>query len=253
MASPTADAPLALIGFSRSAARSLRELGLVAFAVPATPLPEVLAACVTLGCAGALVAEAQQQAVYSLVQPDGAARKQARVDAIGFAAAPRGTHTLEDALLRAVEGSGYPARGGRALLLGAGEGLTAALGLARLGLAEVAVASPGLPEAEGLLNCLPAGTRGHALHLHDAALGGLAERADLIVLASGELPRGLLQPYHALLDLSGGGELAARATQASLLPLDALPGERLALALEHATGQRFRAEALGEVAAQLVG
>ncbi len=249
----SADAPLALIGYGPSTARALRELGLVALAVPTAPLAEVLGACVTLGFAGALVADALGADAFALTQPDGAARLQGRVDALSFAAATHGTHTLQDALLRSIEASGYAARGGRALIVGDGEGLLAALGVARLGLRDVTVASGSLPEAERALAALPAGVRGHAVTRHDPALITLAERVDLVVLASGDLPRGLLQPYHALLDLAGAGEGAARHAQASLIPLGDLNAQRLALALEHATGQRFKAEALGPVAGLVTG
>jgi shikimate dehydrogenase len=79
----------------------------------------------------------------------------------------------------------------------------------------------------------------------------LAERADLVVLAGGAAPSGVLQPFHTVLDLTGDAAGAARAG-AAVLPLAALPALRLALQLEHATGQRFHPEALAG-AVTLVG
>lgn len=247
MPSAQLDAPLALIGHAAPAGRALRELGLVAVGVPATPLPEVLAACASLKFCGALLAPAFEDAAYGAAQPDGQARKLGRADALTFLGEPRATHTLEDSLLAVVEASGFPARGARILLLGSGPALNAGVGLARLGAASLTAASGNRPEAERALNALPAGIQGYALALNDPALGGLAERADLVVLASGSLPSGLIQPFHTLLDLTGNvhGDPAPRVDAASL------PAERLARQLEHATGQRFRAETLRDVATAL--
>lgn len=247
MPSAHLDAPLALIGYAAPAGRALRELGLVAVGVPATPLQGVLAACASLKFSGALLAPAHEEAAFGAAQPDGQARKLGRADALSFLGEPRATHTLEDSLLAVVEASGFPLRGARVLVLGGGPSLNASVGLARLGAASLMVASGAKPEAERALNALPAGIQGYAVALNDPALGGLAERADLVVLASGPLPSGLIQPFHTLLDLTGNvhGDPAPRIDAAHL------PAERLARQLEHATGQRFRAENLGEVAVEL--
>ena len=86
-----ADAPLALIGFSPSAARALRDLGLNALSVPGEPLPEVLDALKVLRFGGALVATDCQEAAFGNVQPDAAARKVGRVDALALLGEARGT------------------------------------------------------------------------------------------------------------------------------------------------------------------
>lgn len=246
-----ADAPLALIGFGPPAARALRDLGLSALSVPDQPLSEVLSALHTLNFGGALLAPRVEAAAFALTQPDGFARKLSRVDALSLMGEARGTHTLEEALARVVEESGYALRGARLLVIGEGASLRASLGLARLGAASVTVAAPHRPEAQGVLALLPGGVKGYAVAAGDAALESLAERADLVVLAGGALPEGVLHPFHTLLDLTGEGAALAARLGVPLLGAGALPPARLALQLEHATGQRFGLEALREAAAAL--
>ncbi len=238
------EAPLALIGHGPELARALRGLGLVALSVPTHDLARVLGAAQTLRFAGALIAPECEEAVYPHVKPDGAAHKLNRADALSLAGNLNATHTLEDALRRLVEESGYAVRGARLLVVGEGPALIAALGLVRLGALSVLIAAPSRPEAGAALPGLPAGVTGHAVAATDLALPALAERADLVVLASGTLPPGVLHPVHTLLDLTGSVQRAA----VPALGAADLPALRLGLQLEHATGQRFTPEALRAVA-----
>lgn len=237
------DAPLALIGHAPQAARALRELGLVALAVPDGPLADVFAALRTLHFCGALLAPHLEEAALAHVQSDASARKLGRADSLSLAGGVHASHTLEEAVLRLVQDSAYAARGARMLILGEGAPLRAAVGLARLGAPSVTVAAGHASEAERALQLLPAGVKGYALSLADSALGALAERADLVVLAGGVLPSGVLQPFHTLLDLTAGAQGAGR-EGVPHIETGALPALRLSLQLEHATGQRFKPEAL---------
>jgi shikimate dehydrogenase len=245
------DTPLALLGYdpdqARTAAQHLRALGLLALVTPADPAAEMLDACRTLGYLGALVAPGLGAALLGLTQPDAAARRAGAVDALALAGNLYATHSLADALTDALESSRYPVRGARALLIGEGADLHSGLALARLGLRGLDLAAADRPEAERLGREVPAGLLGSVLSRHDSALPGLAERADLIVLTGGSLPTGLLQPFHALLDLTGRAGRSADAVGAATVPLGHLAGLRLARRLLHATGQRFEAAALNEI------
>lgn len=244
------DAPLALIGSSPAAARALREVGLVAVAVPDEHLEAVLGACRTLRFSGALVHESREVAAASAADPDAGARRAGRVDAVAFTAGgAHGTYALADALTDAVEASGYAVRGAGALLLGSGGDLARALPLVRLGFSSVGIAADSAPDAERLARDLPAGVRAFPVSRLDPALAALAERADLIVLTGGPLPPGLLQPYHTLADLTG--RAGPGASGAATLDLSRLPALRLARQLLHATGQRYRAEDLTDLAVAL--
>ncbi len=245
------DTPLGLLGYSPQAARALREVGLLAVSLPAENLVGVLEASQALRFCGALVAPALGAGVLALSRPDLSARRAGGADALSFAGGVQATHTLADALQDALESSGYPVRGARALLIGQAGDLSAGLALARLGLGSLTLAASSQPEAERLARDLPAGLKLHLTSRGDPALSTLAERADLLVLTAGSLPPGLLHPYHALLDLTGRSALAAGRAGASLVPLEELAGLRLARQLLHATGQRFRPEALGELMAVL--
>jgi len=245
------DAPIALIGHHPDTARALRELGLVALTTPAEPLADVLAAARTLRYAGMLVGPAHEGATLPLVQPDSAARRTGGVDAVALTGSAHGTHTLEDALVQLVERSGYATRGARLLVIGEGPTLQAAAAAVRLGGVSLTVAAPSRPQAEQALVHLPANMKGYALSTRDEALPTLAERADLVILASGSLPAGVLQPFHTLLDLTGTAAPHAARHGVTQLDASALPALRLSLQLEHATGQRFTTDALHAVTATL--
>ena len=258
---PAHDTPLALLGYDPGAARALRELGLTAISVPVNSLEDVLRACAVLACPGALVAGPLRAAVLALgltpgvaasaVRADTAALRSGVADAVSFtggqhgqAAQTHATCTLPDALLDTLEDSGYPVRGARALLIGQSGDLGAGLALTRLGLSSLTLAAASHPEAEALARSLPGGLKAHVTSRSDPALVTLAERADLIVLTAGPLPPGVLQPFHALLDLTGRASGAASRAGAALVPLTRLPELRLARRLHHATGQRFAPEVL---------
>ncbi|GGR36252.1 shikimate dehydrogenase [Deinococcus ruber] len=245
---PQHDTPLALLGYPADAARKLRDLGLTALSLPTEPLAKVLDACAPLAFTGALVAPALQAAVLAASQPDSAARRAGAADALSFAGGLHSTHTLPDALLDALEQSGYPVRGAHALIIGERGDLGAGLALTRLGLGSLTLAAASHPDGEHLLKDLPRGVRAHATTRHDSALPTLAERADLIVLTAGMMPPGVLQPFHALLDLTGRAGSTATRAGASLVPLGQLPELRLSRRLLHATGQRFAPDALSELA-----
>lgn len=250
--SPAHDTPLALLGYAPDAARRLRELGLTALSVPTEPLEDVLRACAALACPGALVAGALQATVLGLSHPDTAASRAGVADALSFAGGQaHATCTLPDALLDTLEDSGYPVRGAHALLIGQQGELGAGLALARLGLGSLTLAAASRPDAEHLVADLPRGLKAHVTSRSDPALVTLAERADLIVLTAGPLPPGVLQPFHALLDLTGRAAPAASKAGATLVPLSRLPELRLARRLRHATGQRFAADAVKDLAAVL--
>lgn len=238
------DAALALIGHRPEVAVALRELGLTALRVPEDNLSGVVEALRTLRFVGALVAPHKEEAVFGVVQPDALARRQARVDAVALAGTTYGTHTLEEALVRLVDDSRYAVRGARVLLLGRDAPLRAALSLARLGPSTLTIATDDLPEAQRDLTLLPAGTKAYAVSTRDGAFVSYAERADLVVLTNGSLPRGVLQPYHTLLDLTGEAWNDAARAGVPVLPAGNLAALRLAAQLEHATGQKFKPEAL---------
>lgn len=256
---PAHDTPLALLGYPQGTGRALRDLGLNALSVPEAPLAEVLGACATLAFRGALVAPALQEGVLAVSQPDSAATRAGTADALAFVRGGSGggqTHatcTLPDALLDTLEDSGYPVRGARALLIGQSGDLSAGLALTRLGLSSLTLAAASRPEAEALARGLTVGLNAAGLNVQvtsrsDPALVTLAERADLIVLTAGPLPPGVLQPFHALLDLTGRAGSAASKAGAAQVSLARLPELRLARRLHHATGQRFAPDALAELA-----
>ncbi|GGK32671.1 hypothetical protein GCM10008955_28290 [Deinococcus malanensis] len=244
------DTPLALIGYPPDAARALRGLGLLALSVATDNLGATLEACRSLHFTGAIVHPTLESHLPDVSTPDAEARRVGRVDALAFAGGTHGIFALADALGDAVTDSGYATRGAGALLIGLDAvDLTLALPLARLGFSNMGVAAETLPEAERAARHLPAGVRTFPVSRRDAALATLAERADLIVLTGGPLPAGLLQPYHTLADLTGHAVVGT--SGATSLDLSTLPARRLARQLEHATGQRFHAQDLSELAAQL--
>lgn len=252
------DTPLALLGYPQGTGRALRDLGLNALSVPESPLAEVIAACTALAFRGALVGGALQAEVLAASQPDGAATRAGAADALAFVRGgasgggqAHATCTLPDALLDTLEDSGYPVRGAKALLIGQGGDLSAGLALTRLGLGGLTLAAASRPEAEALARGLAPNLNVQVTSRSDPALVTLAERADLIVLTAGPLPPGVLQPFHALLDLTGRAGSAASKAGASQVSLARLPELRLARRLHHATGQRFAPEALAELARAL--
>lgn len=243
------DTPLALIGYPVSAARALRELGLLAMTTPTGDLKTIMDACVTLGFGGALIHRSLEARAHDATQPDATARRVGRVDAVAFTVGAHGTFALADALGDTLEASGYVTRGASAVLLGNDQhDLALALPLTRLGFSAVGVVAAHTPDAERVARDFPAGVRAFPLSRNDSALTGLAGRADLLVLTGGHLPAGLVQPYHTIVDLTGQLKIAPGG--ATLLDLSALSTRRLVCQLAHATGQRFHAaELAGAVAA----
>ena len=251
LGSDTAERALALIGYPAGASRALREFGLVALSVPGVPLPEVLSACERLGFVGALLHPSLQDSAAAHLQLDPDARKAGRADALAFAGGPRGTFAAPEALIAAVQESSYAARGAHALLIGNASDLRLGLGLARLGFKAITVVGQTRREAEAMSRDLPAGLVAFALGRSEAAVPGLAERADLLILTGGHLPPNLLQPYHTVLDLTGQAGRETQAAGATLLSVPDFPARVLARQIEHATGQRLRASALTDLAAAL--
>lgn len=251
MSSSLPDHPplIGLLGYGAASARALRDLGYLALPLPTEGLGEVLAACQTLRFSGVLVHPAYEEQVFAAVQPDEAARRAGRVDAVALPLAAlaselHGTYTLTEALGDAVAATHYAARGATALLIGHGADLAAVMPLARLGFTQMGFVADTLPAAERLSRDVPAGTATYALSRRDPALQTLAERADLVVVAGGSLPPGVLQPYHTLLDLTGRVPVGS----ATRLELNELPELRLAQQLLHITGQRLHAAALADLA-----
>ncbi|MVN86155.1 shikimate dehydrogenase [Deinococcus sp. HMF7620] len=240
---PAFDTPLALIGYTTHAARALRDLGIIALSVPTDDLGKVLDACRPLRFTGALVHPSQEAHVFEQVSPDAAARRVGRVDAVAFSGSLHGTFAQADALTDLLNDSGYASRGASAVLLGQHAGdLALALPLARLGFTELGVVAASAPDAERAARDVPAGVRVYPLSRRDPSVNDLAGRADLIVLTAGELPPGLVQPYHTVIDLTGHANVSG--TGAGSLDLRPLPLRRLARQLAHATGQRFHAQDL---------
>lgn len=240
---PPSDSPLALLGYPTSAARALRDLGLVALALPTDDLKAVLAACHTLHFSGALVHASLEAAALDAAHPDRTAQRVRRVDAISFAGGAHGTFAFSDALSDALEASGYATRGASAVMVGLdAHDLALALPLARLGFTDLGVAADSTPEAERAARDVPAGVRVFPMSRRDPSLANLAERSDLVILTAGSLPAGVLQPYHTLIDLTG--QVRPGSVAASVLDLGDLPARRLARQVMHATGQRLHAEEL---------
>lgn len=272
---PAREGALALIGYAAPAARALREFGLVALgvAVPAqlvareltrssaptskTALQEVLEACSVLGFAGALIHPSWQVAATQHLYLDPDARRAGLADSVSLVAASgalqsmHGTYAAPEALLSAVQESSYAARGAHAVLIGSAADLRLGLGLARLGFKAITVVADFHRDAEAMSRDLPAGLAAFALTRSDSALQGLAERADLLVVTGGTLPPKLVQPYHTVLDLGGKSEREITKAGATVLSLPDFPARVLARQLEYASGQRFRYQLLGEIAAAL--
>lgn len=240
-----ADAPLALVGYSSAVAQALRGLGITAIPVPAEHPADIIAACLTLRFAGALIAPAQQLAWFDAAQPDTDAKKVGRVDTLAFhgAAGTAGTFAYADALSDTIEDGGYAARGASLAIVGrSASDLAMAAPVVRLGFTDIGLVADSAPEAEKAIRDLPSGLRIFAMSRRDAAIKSLASRSDLLVLTAGELPAGILEPYHTLLDLTG--RVKSNTSGASLLNTDNLQLFHLARQLYHATGQRFDIGAL---------
>ncbi|UFA51114.1 shikimate dehydrogenase [Deinococcus radiophilus] len=240
---------IGLLGAPPAAAQALSRLGFQALSLPVGNLGGSLLACQTLGIGGVLVHSTFEEAAFAATESDEAARRAGKVDAIALptgalAGQVLGTYTLTEALSDAVAATHYSARGATALMIGHGPDLAAVLPLTRLGFSQVGFVADHLPAAERLSREVPAGTATYALSRRDSALQTLAERADLIVVAGGSVPPGVLQPYHTLLDLTG----RVPAGSATQLQLDELPGLRLSQQLLHVTGQRLSPAALSELA-----
>ncbi|WP_135227806.1 shikimate dehydrogenase [Deinococcus fonticola] len=247
-----ADAPLALIGYSSRAARALSALGLITLPVPDGLPADLIGACQTLKFSGALVAPAQGHAWLGAVTADTDARRAGRVDAVSFhgAAGAQGTFAYAEALSDAVRASGYAVVGASLLIIGHGvSDMVLAAPIARLGFTDIGLAADSAPEAERVRRELPSVPRLFPVSRRDSSVKALADRSDLVVLTGGELPRGLLQPYHTLLDLTGREKPSADG--ATLLDLYDLPAHHLARQLQHATGKSYRPEELSQVSAAL--
>lgn len=254
-----AEAPLALVGYSAAAAEAFREAGLLALSLPDAEPAEVVSACSTLGFVGALIAQAQGGKWLSATQPDPEAVRAGRVDAVAFAGklstlgvkAAQGSFTLAEALAEAVVASGFTPHGAALLVLGEeAADMTLAAPLIRLGFSDIGLVAQSAPEAERARKLLPSAPRLFPTSRRDTGVGALADRSDLIVLTAGELPRGLLQPYHLLLDLTG--KVRPQQCEAHLLTLEDLGAYHLSRRLRHATGQHYAPEDLHALA-QLLG
>lgn len=239
------ESPIALLGYPPETARALRDLGLVALGLPSEPLDEVLVACEVLGFLGALIHFGVQETVAPHLYLDPDARRAGRADAVAFMGGPRGTYTAPEALLDALQARGYSGRGASAMMIGRGQDLRISLGLGRLGFRSVTVVASNRPTAEQILREFPVGLAAYALSRDDSAVQSLAERCEMIVLTGGLMPRGILQPFHTVLDLTGYAAPAVTEAGATLLSLPDFPVRMLSRQLEHATGQRWPAEMLG--------
>ena len=247
-----ADAPLALIGYSSDAARALTALGITALHVPDGPPADIISACQTLKFSGALVAPTHGHAWLHAVNGDTDARRAGRVDSLSFhgAAGVQGTFAYADALSDAVRASGYAVVGASLLIIGNGvSDMVLAAPIARLGFTDIGLAADSAPEAERVRRELPNVPRIFPVSRRDTTVQALADRSDLVVLTGGGLPKGLLQPYHTLIDLTANER--GSTSGATLLDLYDLPAHHLARQLRHATGKTYSADDLTQVSAAL--
>ena len=247
-----ADAPLALIGYSSDAARALSALGITALNVPDGPPGDIISACHTLKFSGALIAPTQGHAWLDAVNVDTDARRAGRVDSLSFhgAAGAQGTFAYADALSDAVRASGYAVVGASLLIIGHRvNDMVLAAPIARLGFTDIGLAADSAPEAARVRRELPNVPRLFPVSRRDTTIQALADRSDLVVLTGGDLPKGLLQPYHTLIDLTGNER--ASTSGATLLDLYDLPAHHLVRQLQHATGKTYSADDLTQVSAAL--
>lgn len=249
-----ADAPLALVGYPSAVLAALRDLGLLAVPVPAERPSDVVSACLTLRFTGALVAPAYQMAWLEAAQADSEAKRVGRVDALSFhgAAGASGTFSYAEALSDTLADTGYMARGASLAVLGhRAADLAVAAPLARLGFTDIGLVAESAPEAERAIRDLPSGLRIFPLSRRDESVRALLSRSDLVVLTAGELPSGILEPYHTVIDLTG--RLKGSASGATILSLDTLAQHHASRQLAHATGQRFDPAQLAALAEAMQG
>lgn len=249
-----ADAPLALVGYSSAVAAALRDLGLLAVPVPAERPQDIVSACLTLRFMGALVAPAHQAAWLEAASTDTEARRVGRVDALSFhgAAGATGTFSYAEALSDTLADTGYVARGASLAVLGnRATDLAMAAPLARLGFSDIGLVADSAPEAERAIRDLPGGLRIFPLSRRDESIRALLSRSDLVVLTAGDLPGGVLEPYHTIIDLTG--RLRQGSSGATILSLDTFAQHHASRQLAHATGQRFAPAQLEALAQAMQG
>lgn len=198
--------------------------GNVHAATPGKELKEALFGLCPLGFLGAWVEEelaAEAARVLALLEPE--AREAGRVDAVACGySGPEGLFLAPRALARLFERRVFP--GARVVWIGP-KRPELAPGLK--GVAEVSLYGGHPREGEEFLDRLPPPVRGpHVFYPHE--LRPLAQRADLVVFAGGNLPLEVLQPYHTVLALA---ELprAAYTLVERVIPPEAFLAERLSL------------------------
>lgn len=243
------DNPLALIGYSSQAARTCRELGLIALSLPCESPSEIAEACQTLCFSGALIAPPFQNSWAAITQTDPEAKRIGKIDAVAFPTGhgqPHGAYTFADALADVMENTRYASRGASAIIWGrTASDLHMGAPLLRQGFTDIALIANNTPEAEKAMRDLPSGLRLYPMSRNNDAILDFAQRTDVVLLVNGELPPRLLQPYHTLIDLTGKAD--AIRSGANILSLDELKGFHIARQLAHATGQRFVPEELGDL------
>jgi shikimate 5-dehydrogenase len=201
-----------------------------------------------LGFLGAVFTSPSSVALALVDRREHSAERDGVVDAVSVTNGSIGAHTLEDALIRALEFRRYNAHGAHAVILGGGAVSSAALQLARVGLKTLTIAAPDRPAAEFLARKVPAGVTAHAISLEEPTLVTALERADLIVSADAGLrlePR-LLQPFHTLIEAAGETALsvALERAGAQVIPHREIRAHHLGAQLEFVTGWKFDWRAL---------
>lgn len=180
------------------AAITSHDLPLFAYAIqPGSDLEPVVAALKPLNFAGALVEDPGLQvlALDTVANLEGEANQARRVDAIvPESHGPRGYYLEPIALAQLLRRYAFGERG---VWIGPTRS-EMAQGLRNL--SKISVVSKNFPEGEGFLSLLPAPQRG-VVGVAEVQSEVVARQADLVIYAGGNLPLGVLQPYHTLLAL----------------------------------------------------
>ncbi len=212
-------------------------------------LREALDGLAPLGFLGAILDGPNQREAFTLVsRRTPLAERDGAIDAVSsFGKSTEGTSTTEDALLHALEASGYRGMGGNALVLGDGPIANAAIGLARAGIKNFTFAASTQPAADRLARNNTAGVINHALALQDNRIQEAFERADLVLhaQAGAEFNAQFLQPFHMFVEAATETMYGVAAERAGshVIPFARVAAHNLAAQLEFVTGFKFDAGA----------
>jgi shikimate dehydrogenase len=196
-----------------------------------------------LGFLGAVFTSPSSAALGLVDRREHSAERDGVVDAVSVTSGSVGAHTLEDALIRALEFRRYNAHGAHGVILGGGAVASAAIQLARVGLTTLTIAAADRPEAERLARRVPAGVTVHAISLDEPTVVTALEKADLIISADASirLDARLMQPFHTLIEAGGETALsvALERAGAQVIPHREVRAHHLSAQLEFVTGWKF--------------